>query len=164
MAGSPTLRSPSFTKPTTEGVVRLPSELAITTGSLPSKTATQLFVVPKSIPIIFPIVVYCLFIVNVFADIAVRPISNKARANAPQSVTLSAIVSPRPSSPSPRPCRLVPPFMPVNVPARAAWFRLSVLLPVLRRPSCCGYGGRRDVCAAAVVRPCDGRRTPAFCT
>ena len=32
--------------------------LAITTGSLPSKTATQLFVVPKSIPITFPIIIY----------------------------------------------------------------------------------------------------------
>ncbi len=62
LAGSPTLRSPSFMKPTTDGVVRLPSLLAITTGSLPSKTATQLLVVPKSIPIIFPIVVYFLFL------------------------------------------------------------------------------------------------------
>jgi hypothetical protein len=30
--------------------------LAITTGSLPSITATQLLVVPKSIPIIFAII------------------------------------------------------------------------------------------------------------
>jgi len=37
-----------------QGVVRLPSLFAITTGSLPSNTATQEFVVPKSIPIIFP--------------------------------------------------------------------------------------------------------------
>src|SRR5436190_8229985 len=55
LAGSPTLRSPFFKNATTEGVVRLPSSLAITTGSLPSITATQLLVVPKSIPIIFPI-------------------------------------------------------------------------------------------------------------
>jgi len=41
----------------------LPSLLAITTGSLPSKTATQLFVVPKSIPIIFPIILYFLFVI-----------------------------------------------------------------------------------------------------
>jgi MoxR-like ATPase len=33
-----------------DGVVRLPSELGITTGSPPSMTATTLFVVPKSIP------------------------------------------------------------------------------------------------------------------
>src|SRR5574344_320724 len=57
LAGSPILRSPPSTKPTTDGVVRLPSLFAITTGSLPSKTATQEFVVPKSIPIIFPIIV-----------------------------------------------------------------------------------------------------------
>ena len=55
LAGSPTLRSPFFKKATTEGVVRRPSSLAITTGSLPSITATQLLVVPKSIPIILPI-------------------------------------------------------------------------------------------------------------
>ena len=85
-----------------------------------------------------------------FTDNVVCPLSCKARANAMQYVILSAIVS-HPAHPHRRP-------------ARAAWFRLSVLLPVLRRPSCCGYGGRRDVCAAAVVRPCDGRRTPAFCT
>ena len=54
-AGSPTLRSPPSTKPTTEGVVLFPSEFAITTGSFPSMTDTHEFVVPKSIPIIFPI-------------------------------------------------------------------------------------------------------------
>jgi hypothetical protein len=43
------------TKATTDGVVRLPSLLAITTGSLPSITATQELVVPKSIPIILDI-------------------------------------------------------------------------------------------------------------
>ena len=55
LAGSPTLRSPFFKKATTEGVVLRPSSFAITTGSLPSITATQLFVVPRSMPIIFPI-------------------------------------------------------------------------------------------------------------
>src|SRR5476651_1397416 len=54
-AGSPTLRSPLSINATTDGVVRLPSLLAITTGSLPSITATQEFVVPKSIPIILAI-------------------------------------------------------------------------------------------------------------
>src|SRR5687767_461399 len=63
LAGSPTLRSPFFRNATTEGVVRLPSSLAITTGSLPSITATQLFVVPRSIPIIFAIN-YCLFTIG----------------------------------------------------------------------------------------------------
>ena len=55
-AGSPTLRSPLSANPIIEGVVRFPSEFAITTGSLPSKTGTHEFVVPRSIPIIFPIV------------------------------------------------------------------------------------------------------------
>jgi len=41
---------------TIEGVVRCPSELGITIGSLPSITATHEFVVPKSIPIIFAII------------------------------------------------------------------------------------------------------------
>src|SRR4029079_8108619 len=47
----PTRRSPSLVKPTTEGVVRPPSALGITTGSPPSMTATTEFVVPRSIPI-----------------------------------------------------------------------------------------------------------------
>ncbi len=52
LAGSPTLRSPPSTKATMLGVVRLPSLLAMTTGSLPSITATQLLVVPRSMPMI----------------------------------------------------------------------------------------------------------------
>ena len=55
LAGSPTLRSPPSTNATTDGVVRFPSLFAITTGSFPSITATQLLVVPKSIPIILDI-------------------------------------------------------------------------------------------------------------
>src|ERR1700744_4852862 len=55
LAGSPTFLSPFFRKATMDGVVLRPSSLAITTGSLPSMTATQLLVVPRSIPIIFPI-------------------------------------------------------------------------------------------------------------
>src|ERR1700682_491683 len=51
LAVSPTVRSPSFLKPTIEGVVRFPSGLGMTTASPPSITATQEFVVPKSIPI-----------------------------------------------------------------------------------------------------------------
>ena len=54
-AGSPTFRSPFSVNATIDGVVLLPSLLAITTGSLPSITATQELVVPRSIPIIFPI-------------------------------------------------------------------------------------------------------------
>src|ERR1700753_3565091 len=54
-ATCPTSRSPLLVKPTTDGVVRPPSSLAITLGSPPSITATTEFVVPKSIPIIFAI-------------------------------------------------------------------------------------------------------------
>src|SRR5687768_12433326 len=71
LAGSPTLRSPFFKNATTEGVVRRPSSLAITTGSLPSITATQLLVVPRSIPIIFPIASIILSSILVNNDYAV---------------------------------------------------------------------------------------------
>src|SRR5438128_8919548 len=50
LAICPTRRSPASVKPTIDGVVRLPSEFGITTGSPPSITATQLLVVPRSIP------------------------------------------------------------------------------------------------------------------
>jgi ABC-type amino acid transport system permease subunit len=39
-----------------EGVVRAPSEFSMTLGVLPSKTATQLLVVPRSMPIILPMI------------------------------------------------------------------------------------------------------------
>jgi hypothetical protein len=55
-ATCPTSRSPLFEKPTTEGVVRVPSSFEITLGSPPSKTATHEFVVPRSIPIILAMV------------------------------------------------------------------------------------------------------------
>src|SRR5690242_1520432 len=48
----PTSRSPVLVMATTEGVVRAPSWLGMTTGSPPCMTATTEFVVPKSIPII----------------------------------------------------------------------------------------------------------------
>src|SRR5205807_5403621 len=50
LAICPTRRSPASVKPTIDGVVRLPSELGITTGSPPSITTTQLLVVPRSMP------------------------------------------------------------------------------------------------------------------
>ena len=55
LAICPTSLSPLSEKATIDGVVLLPSLLGITTGSLPSITATHELVVPKSIPIIFPI-------------------------------------------------------------------------------------------------------------
>src|SRR5690606_36155566 len=58
LAGSPTLRSPfpPSKKATLVGVVLRPSLFGITTGSFPSITATQELVVPRSIPIIFPMI------------------------------------------------------------------------------------------------------------
>ena len=52
LATWPTSRSPDLVKPTTEGVMRLPSGLVMTTGSPPSMTATTELVVPRSIPMI----------------------------------------------------------------------------------------------------------------
>jgi hypothetical protein len=50
----PTIRSPVLENATTDGVVLAPSALAMTTASPPSMTETQEFVVPRSIPMIFP--------------------------------------------------------------------------------------------------------------
>ena len=55
-AAPPTSRSPSLVKATTLGVVRSPSALVMTTGLPPSTTATQEFVVPRSMPITLLIV------------------------------------------------------------------------------------------------------------
>src|SRR5262245_51082342 len=52
LATWPTSRSAFLVMATTEGVVRAPSWLGMTTGSPPCMTATTEFVVPKSIPII----------------------------------------------------------------------------------------------------------------
>src|SRR5215470_4387793 len=52
LATCPTSRSPVFVMATTDGVVRAPSWLGMTTGSPPCITATTEFVVPRSIPII----------------------------------------------------------------------------------------------------------------
>ena len=54
LATVPTRRSPDSVKATTEGVVRPPSAFSSTVGSPPSITATQEFVVPRSIPIVLP--------------------------------------------------------------------------------------------------------------
>src|SRR6202521_6423244 len=51
----PTRRPPDLVKATTEGVVREPSELGMTTGSPPAMTAMTELVVPKSIPTVFGI-------------------------------------------------------------------------------------------------------------
>src|SRR6059036_2679521 len=54
LASWPTRRSPVFVNATTDGTVRPPSAEAMTVGSPPSITATTLFVVPRSIPMILP--------------------------------------------------------------------------------------------------------------
>src|SRR5881396_2650294 len=56
LAGWPMRRSPSSVIATIEGVVRMPSEFSMTLAFLPSITATHEFVVPRSIPMTFPMV------------------------------------------------------------------------------------------------------------
>src|SRR3954463_2492353 len=62
LAGWPTRRSPSSVTATIEGVVRMPSEFSMTLAFLPSITATHEFVVPRSIPMTFPMVLISLFL------------------------------------------------------------------------------------------------------
>src|SRR6476646_6392216 len=50
LATSPTRTSPFLAKATTDGVVREPSALGMTTGSPASRTLTTELVVPRSIP------------------------------------------------------------------------------------------------------------------
>src|SRR6478735_9832567 len=50
LATSPTSTSPVFENATTDGVVRAPSALGMTTGSPPSSTDTTELVVPRSMP------------------------------------------------------------------------------------------------------------------
>src|SRR5271156_1880330 len=51
----PTKRSPFSENATTEGVVLAPSEFSIILGVLPSMTATAELVVPRSIPMTWPL-------------------------------------------------------------------------------------------------------------
>src|SRR5215212_5468703 len=50
LATSPTRTSPPLENATTDGVVRAPSELGMTTGSPASRTETTELVVPRSMP------------------------------------------------------------------------------------------------------------------
>ena len=50
LAISPTSTSPPLENATTDGVVRVPSAFAMMVGSPPSRTATALLVVPRSMP------------------------------------------------------------------------------------------------------------------
>ena len=58
LATSPTSTSPDLEKATTDGVVRVPSALGMTTGSPASRKATTELVVPRSIPTAFAMVGY----------------------------------------------------------------------------------------------------------
>ena len=71
LAGTPTSRSPPCVKATTDGVVRPPSRFGITVGSPPSSTAMHELVVPRSIPIVFPI-----------SNLRIRPGRTGSRARA----------------------------------------------------------------------------------
>src|SRR5881628_3211180 len=62
LATVPTRRSPDWAKATTDGVVRPPSAFGMTVGSPPSRTAMHEFVVPRSIPIVFAMLVLCLLV------------------------------------------------------------------------------------------------------
>src|SRR5438876_9802854 len=62
LAGWPTRRSPSSLKATIDGVVRMPSAFSMTFDVLPSITATHEFVVPRSIPMTFPMVLISFFL------------------------------------------------------------------------------------------------------
>src|SRR3954465_7320589 len=62
LAGWPTRGSPSSVNATIEGVVRMPSAFSMTFGVLPSITATHEFVVPRSIPMTFPMCLISFFL------------------------------------------------------------------------------------------------------
>src|SRR6266516_4787908 len=62
LAGWPTRRSPSSLKATIDGVVRMPLAFWMTFAVLPSITATHEFVVARSIPMTFPMVLISFFL------------------------------------------------------------------------------------------------------
>src|SRR4030081_2801289 len=62
LAGWPTSRSPSSLKATIDVVVRMPSAFSMSFDVLPSITATHELVVPRSIPMTFPMVLISFFL------------------------------------------------------------------------------------------------------
>src|SRR6185503_2261688 len=64
LATWPTSRSPLLAKATTDGVMRPPSALVMTCGSPPSLTPTTELVVPRSMPMIFPMLSVLLRVVR----------------------------------------------------------------------------------------------------
>src|SRR3546814_9933476 len=93
LAGWPIRRSPSLANATTDGVVRAPSAFSITLGLPPSITATQLLVVPRSIPI----------------TLAIVPHSPRTLKRPPPARTAPAPPPPPVPPPPPRPPPLPPP-------------------------------------------------------
>ncbi len=85
LAICPTMRSPSRVKPTTDGVVRIPSELAITIGFPPSMTATTELVVPRSMPTTLPMRWFSPYVLRfglvVRLSILSRQVRQKAKAH-----------------------------------------------------------------------------------
>src|SRR3984893_5157673 len=71
LAVCPTRTSPRSVKATIDGVVRAPSAFSITLGLLPSITATQELVVPRSIPI--ALAMMNSFINSCVVNVAVTP-------------------------------------------------------------------------------------------
>src|SRR3954471_5613944 len=84
----PTRRSPPCVKATTDGVVRPPSAFSMTVGSPPSRTAMHEFVVPRSMPMVLPMMGWGLLgpcgrnLSGSMADLCplTRPWSGQARA------------------------------------------------------------------------------------
>src|SRR6516225_942071 len=85
-ATCPTRRSPVFVMATTEGVVREPSWLGITTGSPPCITATTELVVPRSMPIILLIASYRPLVSSACPTPASTGSTPVARPNGPQKL------------------------------------------------------------------------------
>src|SRR5579872_828088 len=88
-ASWPTSRSPLFVNATTDGVRRLPSELVMTVGVVPSIQATTELVVPRSMPTTFAMMIGS-------SEILVNPIFLNVVGRA--SLALSVHVVPRRAS------------------------------------------------------------------
>src|SRR4051794_1566642 len=95
LATVPTSRSSESVNATTDGVVRPPSAFSRTVASPPSITATQEFVVPRSIPIVFAtaFLLLSLCLRNLSARLADQCVSARvvsSGASSTRSVSLGA--------------------------------------------------------------------------
>ena len=99
------LSLPSLENATIDGVVLAPSAFAITTGSPFSIVATHEFVVPKSIPITFAILISSIQIIGI-------PPSSSSSSSFPKSTLTSpgsGVSSSKPSSSSNSSCSVAEP-------------------------------------------------------